>query len=176
MDTIKKLGKTLFSIYFNIGVIAMAILTVSMIFSVIARYCFSLSWKQLSEFNVTCFTFTTFWSMGICILKNEHVMIDIFYDGVKPAIKRWLTVCNYLIVLIVDMVFTVFAYKYTMQAGIQISQGMEIPMKYMYGIMPLSGVLCGICVIIKIVECITAPVEFFNPKNKVLTAEDAPVK
>ncbi|RRD95940.1 TRAP transporter small permease [Clostridiales bacterium COT073_COT-073] len=147
----------------------MGILTASMIFSVIARYLFSLSWKQLTEFNVTTFAFTTFWGMGLCILNNEHVIIDIFYDKVPPHLKRWLTIFNYIVVLIVDIIFTIYAYKYTMMAGIQISQGMEISMKYMYGIMPVSGVICAICIIYKIVECIQAPDEFFAAKNIVLT-------
>lgn len=38
----------------------MGLLAVLVIFSVIARYFFSLSWKELSEFNVTLFAFTTF--------------------------------------------------------------------------------------------------------------------
>lgn len=68
----------------------MALLAALVIFTVIARYCFSLSWKQLAEFNTTLFAFTTFWGMGINVIKDEHVMIDILYDGVKPARKRWL--------------------------------------------------------------------------------------
>ena len=92
--------------YFTIGVIAMALLAALVIFTVIARYCFSLSWKQLAEFNTTLFAFTTFWGMGINVIKDEHVMIDILYDGVKPARKRWLAIINYLIVLAVVLVFT----------------------------------------------------------------------
>ena len=84
----------------------MGLLAVLVIFSVIARYFFSLSWKQLSEFNVTLFAFTTFWGMGINVIKGEHVIIDIVYDRVPPAIKRWLSVVNYLIMLVVDLVFT----------------------------------------------------------------------
>ena len=42
----------------------MALLAALVIFTVIARYCFSLSWKQLAEFNTTLFAFTTFWGMG----------------------------------------------------------------------------------------------------------------
>ena len=80
--------------YFTIGVIAMALLAALVIFTVIARYFFSLSWKQLSEFNTTLFAFTTFWGMGINEIKDEHVMIDILYDGVKPARKRWLSIIN----------------------------------------------------------------------------------
>lgn len=70
----------------------MALLAALVIFTVIARYCFSLSWKQLAEFNTTLFAFTTFWGMGINVIKDEHVMIDIIYDGVKPARKRWLAI------------------------------------------------------------------------------------
>ena len=121
----------------------MALLAALVIFTVIARYCFSLSWKQLAEFNTTLFAFTTFWGMGINVIKDEHVMIDILYDGVKPARKRWLAIVNYLIVLAVVLVFTYQGFKYVGVAGKQISQGMEIPMMYMYGIMPVPRNLPG---------------------------------
>ncbi len=167
----KKVGDKVFQVYFGIGVVAMGLLAVLVIFSVIARYFFSHSWKELSEFNVTLFAFTTFWGMGINVLKNEHVIIDILYDPVPPAIKRWLSVVNYLIVLAVDLVFTKQGFAYVGVAGKQISQGMEIPMKYMYGIMPMAGVICAVCIVIKIIEFITADLSYFAPKNKVLTKE-----
>ena len=97
----------------------MALLAALVIFTVIARYCFSLSWKQLAEFNTTLFAFTTFWGMGINVIKDEHVMIDILYDGVKPARKRWLAIINYLIVLAVVLVFTYQGFKYVGVAGKQ---------------------------------------------------------
>ena len=114
--------------YFVIGAVAMGLLAVLVIFAVIARYFFSLSWKSLAEFNTTLFAFTTFWGMGINVIKDEHVIIDILYDRVKPAIKRWLAVVNYLIVLAVVAVFTWQGVLYLGIAGKQISQGMEIPM------------------------------------------------
>ena len=122
---------------------------------------------------MTLFAFTTFWGMGINVLKNEHVIIDILYDRVPPAIKRWLSVLNYLIVLAVVLVFTYQGIQYVGVAGKQISQGMEIPMKYMYGIMPISGVICALCVVLKIIEFITADISYFAPKNQVLT-KDSP--
>lgn len=149
----------------------MGLLAVMVIFSVIARYFFSYSWKELAEFNTTLFAFTTFWGMGINVIKNEHVMIDLIYDGVKPAVKRWLAVLNYGIVMVVDLVFTYQGFKYVSVAGKQISQGMEIPMKYMYGIMPVCGMICAICIVVKIIEFITADISYFAPKNKALTKE-----
>ena len=166
IEKLKKAGEKLFAVYFGIGVVAMGLLAVLVIFSVIARYFFSLSWKQLSEFNVTLFAFTTFWGMGINILKDEHVIIDIFYDRVKPSIKRWLAVVNYIIVLIVDLVFTYQGILYVGVAGKEISQGMEIPMKYMYGSMPVCGVICAVCILIKIMILITEDRSYFESKNK----------
>ena len=64
MEKLKKAGQRLFDIYFGIGVAAMGLLAVLVVFSVIARYFFSLSWKQLAEFNVTLFAFTTFGEWG----------------------------------------------------------------------------------------------------------------
>lgn len=171
IEKLKKIGDKVFQVYFGIGVAAMGLLAVLVIFSVIARYFFSHSWKELSEFNVTLFAFTTFWGMGINVLKNEHVIIDILYDRVPPAIKRWLSVVNYLIVLAVDLVFTKQGIAYVGVAGKQISQGMEIPMKYMYGIMPLSGAICAVCIIFKIIQFVMVDVSYFAPKNQVLTKE-----
>lgn len=163
MNRFKKFGQWIFEIYFDIGVIALALLAVSVCFAVIMRYFFSVSWKELSEFNVTLFAFTTFWGMGINVIKGEHVVIDILYNSFKPPVKRVVNIINLIIMLIVDIVFTVQGFNYVAMAGKQISMGMEIPMKYMYGIMPVSGVICAVCIIVKLIEVIV-------PDNKALEA------
>lgn len=172
IEALKKVGQKVFDVYFAIGVIAMGLMAVLVIFSVIARYFFSLSWKELSEFNTTLFAFTTFWGMGVNIIKDEHVIIDIFYDRVPPALKRWLAIFNHLIVLVIDLVFTWQGVGYVQMAGKQLSMGMEIPMAYMYGIMPVAGAICAICVVFKILILATSDISYFAPKNKVLTKED----
>ena len=57
IEKLKKIRDKIFQVYFGIGVAAMGLLAILVIFSVIARYFFSLSWKELSEFNVTLFAF-----------------------------------------------------------------------------------------------------------------------
>ena len=161
----KKIGSVVEKIYFGIGAAAMGLLAVLVIFTVIMRYCFSLSWKELSEFNVTLFAFTTFWALGLNVLRGEHVSINMLYDHIKPAIKRWVTVFNYLVMMAVDCVFIHYSWIYTQKMGKQISQGMEIPMSFMYGIMPVCGVICAVCIIIKIIETVRAPLSAFEPKD-----------
>ncbi len=165
MEKLKKIGNVIFTIYFDIGVVAMALLAVSVFFTVIARYFFSLSWKEVSEFNVTLFAFTTFWGMGVNVIKNEHVIIDFLFNKFSPKMKRIMSVVDYLIVLFVDLIFTYQGVLYVNMAGKQISQGMEIPMKYMYGIMPLSGGICAVCIVIKLIEFITCDISYFENKD-----------
>jgi TRAP-type C4-dicarboxylate transport system permease small subunit len=161
----KKIGSIVEKIYFGIGAAAMGLLAVLVIFTVIMRYCFSLSWKSLSEFNVTLFAFTTFWALGLNVLRGEHVSINMLYDHFKPGLKRWITVFNYAVMMVVDCVFVHYSWIYTQKMGKQISQGMEIPMSFMYGIMPVCGVICAICIIIKVIETIRAPLSEFYPKD-----------
>ncbi len=146
----KKLGRFAEGLYMGIGAAAMGLLAALVIFTVIMRYCFSLSWKSVSEFNVTLFAFTTFWAMGLNVLRDEHVSINILFDKFSPALRHWVRVLNGLVMLVVDGAFTYYSWLYALKMGGQISQGMEVPMFYMYGIMPLSGVICALCILIRI--------------------------
>ena len=161
----KKAGPVIEKIYVGVGAAAMGLLAVLVIFTVIMRYCFSLSWKSVSEFNVVLFAFTTFWGLGLNVLKNEHVSINILYDKFKPAVKRWVTMFNYLVMLVVDCLFVKYSWAYTAKMGKQISQGMEIPMSYIYGIMPVCGVICALCILVKMIEAVKAPLSAFEPQD-----------
>ena len=166
MNKLKKFGAMVEKIYMGVGAAAMGLLAFLVIFTVIMRYCFSLSWKSVSEFNVMLFTFTTFWAMGLNVLGGEHVSINLLYDKIKPSVKRWVSVLNYLVMFVVDVLFIKYGWAYTVKMGKQLSMGMEIPMKYMYGVMPVCGVICAVCIIIKLVMTVTAPLSAFEPQDR----------
>ena len=50
--------------------------------------------------------------------------------------------------------------------GRQLSMGMEIPMKYMYGVMPVCGVICAVCIVVKLIMAIKAPLSEYEPKDQ----------
>ena len=112
------------------------------------------------------FTFTTFWGMGLNVLRGEHVSINILYNRIRPSVKRWVSVFNCAVMLVVDVLFIKYGWLYAVKMGKQISMGMEIPMFYMYGLMPLCGVICAVCIVIKAVEAVLAPVSAFEPADK----------
>jgi len=162
MNKLKKLGATVERIYMGIGAVAMGLLAFLVIFTVIMRYCFALSWKSVSEFNVLLFTFTTFWGLGLNVLKNEHVSVTILYDIFPPAVKKWVSVINYIVMLVVDILFIHYGWAYAVKMGKQLSMGMEIPMIYMYGLMPVCGVICALCIVIKGVMTAASPASAFK--------------
>ena len=166
MKNLKKLGATLEKIYMGVGAAAMGLLAFMVIFTVIMRYCFSLSWKSVSEFNVMLFTFTTFWAMGLNVLKGEHVSINILYDKFPPVVKKWMNVFNHIVMLVVDVLFVHYGWAYAVKMGKQLSMGMEIPMFYMYGLMPLCGVICAVCIVIKGVQAVYTPASAYAVKDE----------
>ena len=168
MNKLKKLGATVEKIYMGIGAAAMGLLAFLVIFTVIMRYCFSLSWKSVSEFNVLLFTFTTFWGLGLNVLKGEHVSVTILYDMLKPSVKRVISVVNYIVMLVVDILFIHYGWAYAVKMGKQLSMGMEIPMFYMYGLMPVCGVICALCIIVKAIEAVCSPLSAFETKDEPL--------
>ena len=162
MNKLKKFGAMVEKIYMGVGAAAMGLLAFLVIFTVIMRYCFSLSWKSVSEFNVLLFTFTTFWGLGLNVLKNEHVAVTILYDLFPPVMKKWVSVFNYVVMLVVDVLFIKYGWAYALKMGKQLSMGMEIPMIYMYGLMPVCGVICALCIVIKGVMAAVAPASAYK--------------
>lgn len=141
----------------GIGIFSVALLATGVVYAVVMRYLFGISYTFLEEFMTTLFAFTTFWGMGICIIEDENVIIDSLYNAFPAKIKRVVTFFNYIIVLIVDSVMLKYGFNYAMKYGNQISMGMRVPMVWMYGIIPLGCGIALICIIVKLITIIKAP-------------------
>ncbi len=163
MDKIKKIASVLYKIYLGVGIFSIALMTLCVIFAVIARYCFGFSHKSLEEFITTVFAFSTFWGIGICFIENEHVKIDSIFEMFPKWLKTAATFFNAAVTLIVLIVMVKFGAAYAVKFGSQISSGMEIPYIYMYGIIPVGCFLGIICVLVKISKFI---VSLFRPADK----------
>lgn len=140
----------------------MALMTACVIYSVIARYFFGISHTFLEEFITTVFAFTTFWGMGICVVENEHVIIDVVHSLLPPAVKKGVTILNYLIVLLLLVVMVKYGGAYALKYGKQISMGMRVPMIWMYGLIPLSSIIAAICTLYRIVVLVLSPASAFR--------------
>ena len=92
MDGLKKAGWYLYKLYVGIGMLAIGIITVCVISSVIMRYFFNVSFIFLEEFVTAVFTFSTFWGIGIAVLENEHIVIDVVFQTFPKKVRHALTI------------------------------------------------------------------------------------
>lgn len=150
MTGAQKTGKKIYRFYVGIGIAAMGFVAAGVIFAVIMRYFFNISFTFLEELITLIFTFTTFWGIGICILEDEHVLIDFFFAKLPSKVQRWLNVMNYVIVLAVMILLQYYAVKWIGVAGKTVSNGMRVKYMYIYGVMPVGVGISLVCVIVKL--------------------------
>lgn len=164
MTSMQKAGKKIYQCYVALGIAAMGFVAAGVIFAVIMRYFFNISFTFLEELITLVFTFTTFWGIGICVLENEHVLIDFFFVKIPEHIQRWVNVVNYTIVLISLAILQYYAIGWIRVAGKTISNGMRIKYIYIYGIMPIGVGVSLICVLVKIYSLVkNVDLSFLKP-------------
>lgn len=164
MTAMKNTGKKIYQCYVGVGIAAMGFVAAGVIFAVLMRNFFNISFTFLEELITLAFTFTTFWGIGICILENEHVVIDFFFAKWPKRVQRWMNVVNYLIVLTALVLLQYYAIEWIAVAGKTISNGLRIKYMYIYGIMPIGVGLSLVCVLVKIYSLVKEiDLDFLKP-------------
>ena len=151
MDGHSRIGRTLYRLYIGIGVAAMGFLCSGVIFTVIMRYFFGITFTFLEELLTLVFAFTAFWCIGACALESEHVVIDFLYNRFPPRLKHVMNVINDLIVIVMLTVMDYYTFLWVAKAGKTISNGMRVKYVYIYGAMPLGVTVSLLWLVYKLV-------------------------
>lgn len=138
MNDLKKVGRGIYKLYVGIGMAAMGTVAFGVIFSVVMRYCFSITFTFLEELITLMFAFTTFWGAGICILEDENVLLDFFYMNIPERPKRIMDIINMIFAIIVMGVVLYYSIGWIDKAGKALSNGLRLPYKYIYSAMPIG--------------------------------------
>ncbi len=166
IDTIKK-EKSLFDkimdIYMSIGGAIIGLIAVIVMITVILRYFFSITFIWVEEFVTFTFVFTTFFGVGICLLKNEHISVDYLFSRLRGRKRVIVGIINNVIVIVVSFVVLMNSFGWINAVGNQISDGLRVEMRYVYFIMPFSMVITIICGVIKAIT----DVKEYKIENKV---------
>ena len=126
MDALRKVGKMLYKAYVGIGIAAMGFIAFAVIFTVIMRYFFGITFTFLEELITLVLAFSAFWGIGVCALENEHVVIDYFYLKIPQKYRRFVDIFNYAIVVITLVMIDWYSISWIKVAGKAISNGLRI--------------------------------------------------
>jgi TRAP-type C4-dicarboxylate transport system permease small subunit len=148
---IRKLLSKSYKIASGIGIFAVGLMAGLVIFCVIFRYFFSISFMWIEEVITKLFVFTTFWGVGICIVENEHIIIDYFVNKMSARMRKWVMIVNYVLTLALMVVMLAMSFEWIATVGEQLTLGLRIPGKYLYVLMPVSLVFIILCTLYKII-------------------------
>lgn len=115
---------------------------VAIIFSqVIARYAFSnsLSWSE--EAGRYIFVWMTFLGAAMAVRDRQHVSLDLVLKSLPDSLQILLLTISYLAMLVFTAVLIYGGIKFVARGSNQISSALEIPMHYVYIVLPLGGAL-----------------------------------
>ena len=115
---------------------------VVIIFSqVLARYFFanSLSWSE--EVGRYIFVWMTFLGAAIAVRNKMHVMLDMFVMRFPPVLQKICLAISYLSMLVFTAVLIWGGFRFVAKGSHQISAAMQLPMHYVYVVLPVGGAL-----------------------------------
>lgn len=151
MEMLRKLGKLLYKVYVGIGIAAMGFISFGVIFTVIMRYFFGITFTFIEELITLVLAFSAFWGIGMCALENDHVVIDFLYYKFPLKYRRFVAIFNSIVVIATLVIINFYAVKWIGVAGKALSNGLRIQYMYIYGAMPLGITTSLICLVYQLI-------------------------
>ncbi|CAH0525729.1 TRAP transporter small permease [Vibrio hippocampi] len=90
--------------------------------------------------------------------KNGHLAITLFVGAVKPAFQKYCyLVINLVSISFINVAMVKGGLQLIGRTTTQLSPALQLPMSYVYLILPISGVLMTIYIILNTLEIFTKP-------------------
>ncbi len=142
----------------------------SVIFAqVLARYAFqhSLSWSE--EIGRYIFVWITFLGMVLAYRAGAHVALDLLLAHLKGASRKVLQMVNISLIIVLAAAIFLSALELFELGTMQESPALELPMHWVYSVIPLSGVLLLYYALRDLWACLKQTGRYAEPQK-----EDAP--
>ena len=98
-----------------------------------------LTWSE--ELGRYIFVWMSFLGMAVAIKQGSHVALDILVKKLKGVSKKLLMLVNNAFVFFFGACFTVSGFKLVELGMRQKSPTLQLPMQYVYIVIPISGIL-----------------------------------
>jgi TRAP-type C4-dicarboxylate transport system permease small subunit len=123
-------------------------MTSMVIIFVFLRYFFGVTFVWAEEMITMLFIATTYFGAVLGMKHKEHINIAFFYDMFPPSVQYYIEIVNHLVILVLQIAITGISIKWISKVGNVMTNGMRLPIKYFYYMMPLSAALIGgFCII-----------------------------
>ncbi|MDC7218704.1 MAG: TRAP transporter small permease [Spirochaetales bacterium] len=138
-------------VYEQLCRVLLAAMTSLVIIFVFLRYFFGVTFVWAEELITMLFISTTYFGAVLGMRYKEHISISFLAEKLPPKVHSYIEKLNYLIILIVQIALTRTSLQWIGKVGNVLTNGMRLPIRYFYWMMPISCVLIGIYCVLFIV-------------------------
>ena len=135
--------------------ILLLLMTSLVIIFVFMRYFFGITFVWAEEMITMLFISTTYFGAVIGMKYNEHIKIGFFYDTAKGKTKKVIDIINDIVILGLQIAITYISINWIDKVGNVLTNGLRIPIRFFYFMMPFSAVLIGLYCIFNIAGTIS---------------------
>ncbi len=118
-----------------------AVLTVSVFLQVLIRFVFKYPLPWTEEVSRIAFVYSIFIGAAIAVREKTHLNIDVVLVLLPKGMARVITVLGTLLVGVFLSFVTWEGIVLVRETGVQMTPVMQIPFRYLYLIVPASGAL-----------------------------------
>ncbi len=130
--------------------ILLLFMTVLIIVFVFMRYFFGITFVWAEELITMLFISTTYFGAVIGMKYNEHIRIGFFYDTCTGKKRKVIDIVNDLIILGLQISIVFMSYNWITKVGDVLTNGLRVPIKFFYFMMPFSAFFIGLYCIFNI--------------------------
>ena len=137
-----------------IVIVLMLVMTVTVSLQIAFRYFFNipLGWsEELARFS---FVWVSFFGASALMRVREHINVTVFVDNFPPRLRAVCVILANLCALIFAYYFVVGGIALATNEWSQLAPAMEIPMGWVYVVIPISAILMAIWIVLQTLEAL----------------------
>ncbi|MGD1821535.1 MAG: TRAP transporter small permease [Pleomorphochaeta sp.] len=129
------------------------LMTILVIISVFLRYVLGITFIWAEEAITMLFIASSFYGAVLCVHEDEHIRIEFVYEKFSPKVRKIMNIIIDFVILFVEFYMTKLSLFWISKVGNVLTNGMRVPIKYFYSMIPIScTIICIYCVISIIVR------------------------
>lgn len=136
------------------------VMVVLVIVSVFLRYIFGLTFIWAEEAITMLFVASSFYGAFLGLKENEHIQIDFLYVKFSPKVKIIIDIIINCVIFFVEFYMVKLSLFWIEKVGDVLTNGMRLPVKLFYSMIPISGTIMCIFCAITIVKLIISLINF----------------
>ena len=135
-----------------IVIFLMLVMTVTVSLQIVFRYCFNIPLGWSEEMARFSFVWVSFFGASALMRVREHVNVTVFVDNFPPRLRAVCVLVANLCALVFAYYFVVGGIALTTNEWAQLAPAMQIPMGWVYVVIPISAVLMAIWIVLQTIE------------------------